>query len=232
MNESSVTTNPTSATSGAFPVPLRPARKRRRPALSCVQCRRRKVKCDRKLPCTQCSQYDNTTCVYDDPEVLARKRESYSINLGPHNTSSSLLPNKSNSIHNLRESILLATQPTSTPSAAETRSQSASVSLGAPLLPEHVQPYQQDQQASASPSGVLTPQSEPSVQELKDRVRKLEAIVSRSLNYGQSLTENDANVSTTNVPKLRGNIDKTRFFGMSHWMNTYDEVWCARTNSE
>jgi hypothetical protein len=29
-------------------------RKRRRPAVACTECRRRKVKCDRSLPCTSC----------------------------------------------------------------------------------------------------------------------------------------------------------------------------------
>lgn len=220
MNESSVTTKPTTATSGDFSVllpPVRPPRKRHRPALSCVQCRRRKVKCDRKLPCTQCSQYNNTTCVYDDPEVLARNRESRSTN----SASSTLPANQSNGIQKSRESTLFNTSPTSSPPAPESRSQLGSVSWGAPPLLERVR---SEQQLSESSVGAVTPQSEPSVQELKERVRKLEAIVSRSLNYGQSLNENDANISTTNVPKLRGNIDKTRFFGMSHWMNTYDEV--------
>lgn len=32
----------------------RPCRRRRRPALSCLECRRRKIKCDRENPCGQC----------------------------------------------------------------------------------------------------------------------------------------------------------------------------------
>lgn len=31
-----------------------PAKKRRRPALSCEQCRRRKIRCDRNVPCSHC----------------------------------------------------------------------------------------------------------------------------------------------------------------------------------
>jgi hypothetical protein len=199
--------------------PVRPPRKRRRPALSCVQCRRRKVKCDRKLPCTQCSQYNNTTCVYDDPKVLARNKESPPTNPGTHNTSSTLLANQSNGIQKSRESALFNTSLTSSPPAPESRTRLGSVSWGAPPLVERVR-----SELSESSVGAVAPQSEPSVQELKERVRKLETIISRSLNYGQGLNENDPNMSTMNVPKLRGNIDKTRFFGMSHWMNTYDEV--------
>src|SRR4051812_43948234 len=33
-----------------------PPRKRRRPAVSCTQCRRRKIKCDRSIPCNNCTK--------------------------------------------------------------------------------------------------------------------------------------------------------------------------------
>ncbi|KAF4211154.1 hypothetical protein CNMCM5878_003094 [Aspergillus fumigatiaffinis] len=38
-------------------------RRRRRPALSCRECRRRKIKCDQNNPCAQCSRH-KTRCVY------------------------------------------------------------------------------------------------------------------------------------------------------------------------
>ncbi|KAH2005549.1 hypothetical protein KXV97_004416, partial [Aspergillus fumigatus] len=44
--------------------PTEPIRKRRRPALSCVECRRRKVKCDRNSPCGQCRAHKSTACTY------------------------------------------------------------------------------------------------------------------------------------------------------------------------
>lgn len=40
-------------------------RKRRRPALSCEQCRRRKVRCDREMPCGPCSKaHPELECEY------------------------------------------------------------------------------------------------------------------------------------------------------------------------
>ena len=42
-----------------------PPRKRRRPALSCFECRRRKIKCDRNQPCNQCVQSRVPRCSYD-----------------------------------------------------------------------------------------------------------------------------------------------------------------------
>ncbi|KAL1964154.1 hypothetical protein VTN77DRAFT_7242 [Rasamsonia byssochlamydoides] len=42
-------------------------RRRRRPQLSCVLCRRRKVKCNRELPCDQCYKLSKgRSCVYTD----------------------------------------------------------------------------------------------------------------------------------------------------------------------
>lgn len=40
--------------SPASTAPPRPVRRRQRAALTCLECRRRKVKCDRKHPCRQC----------------------------------------------------------------------------------------------------------------------------------------------------------------------------------
>ena len=43
--------------------PPQPARKRRRPAVVCAECRRRKIACDRKSPCGQCALH-NVECIY------------------------------------------------------------------------------------------------------------------------------------------------------------------------
>ncbi|OJK04738.1 hypothetical protein ASPACDRAFT_49133 [Aspergillus aculeatus ATCC 16872] len=56
------------ASSGLHYVPIsqqQPAqpRRRRRPALACRECRRRKIKCDHKIPCAQCRRH-GTSCLY------------------------------------------------------------------------------------------------------------------------------------------------------------------------
>jgi hypothetical protein len=210
------------ASSGGFGLvdgPIRTPRKRRRPALSCVQCRRRKVKCDRKLPCTQCSQYNNATCKYDDPEVAAQGR--YSVPQTLHNTSSISPLNHNHGLPNSRESNLFNIPNTSAPLGFESRSPSSSVPW---MSAVPVEDHRSEQHASESLGGVGTPQPDTSVQELKERVRKLEAMIASSSNYTPRPNENNSSMSVSNIPKLRGNIEKTRFFGMSHWMNAYDEV--------
>lgn len=50
--------------------PTEPPRKRRRPALSCFECRRRKIKCDRNYPCNHCVQSKIQNCNYS-PDAAA-----------------------------------------------------------------------------------------------------------------------------------------------------------------
>ncbi|KAE8383732.1 hypothetical protein BDV26DRAFT_250687 [Aspergillus bertholletiae] len=55
--------------------PSKPAKKRRRPAYSCTECRRRKVRCDRTQPCNQCSKQDVAfACTYEEHPRTAPKR--------------------------------------------------------------------------------------------------------------------------------------------------------------
>ncbi|KAI1134740.1 hypothetical protein F5Y05DRAFT_406335 [Hypoxylon sp. FL0543] len=57
-------------------------RRRRRPALSCVSCRRSKIRCDRNLPCGACVRSKHRTCVYE-PQGPLRQSDISSIAVGP-----------------------------------------------------------------------------------------------------------------------------------------------------
>jgi hypothetical protein len=46
-----------------------PAKKRRRPALACRQCRRRKVRCDQNKPCNNCTKSRIADCTYPQNHV-------------------------------------------------------------------------------------------------------------------------------------------------------------------
>ncbi|KAI1471652.1 putative C6 transcription factor [Daldinia caldariorum] len=41
-------------------------RRRRRPPISCVLCRRRKVRCNRETPCSNCLRSKNASCIYEN----------------------------------------------------------------------------------------------------------------------------------------------------------------------
>ncbi|KAI5457834.1 hypothetical protein BGZ63DRAFT_364201 [Mariannaea sp. PMI_226] len=51
--------------------PLQPIQKRRRVTRACDECRRKKIKCDGKQPCTHCSVY-SYECTYDKPSNRRR----------------------------------------------------------------------------------------------------------------------------------------------------------------
>jgi hypothetical protein len=59
-----------------------PVKRRRRPALSCVECRVRKVKCDREKPCGACTRIKSVTCTYRPmrPGIRPQSTEATSAN--------------------------------------------------------------------------------------------------------------------------------------------------------
>ncbi|KAJ6007769.1 hypothetical protein N7540_011745 [Penicillium herquei] len=64
-------------------------RKRRRPALSCEQCRRRKVRCDREMPCGPCTKiHPSLKCLYvkEGKAVLEARVESSALDEDEENS--------------------------------------------------------------------------------------------------------------------------------------------------
>ncbi|KAF2139724.1 uncharacterized protein K452DRAFT_64661 [Aplosporella prunicola CBS 121167] len=61
----------TTTTSAAAPRPSVPMQKRRRVTRACDECRRKKIKCDGKQPCTHCTVY-SYECTYDQPSNRRR----------------------------------------------------------------------------------------------------------------------------------------------------------------
>ncbi len=205
--------------SGDFTVPIRPPRKRRRPALSCTECRRRKVRCDQKIPCTQCTKSKHAECKFD-PDATPKARES------ANPTTSKLLPNETFDSPMTRGTNSLNPQVAAT-LVSDIRYPTVNVSNEVAQLNDYPAPEQQVFPLSASRSN---PQEQQNVQELKDRVRQLETMVSCIINPDQGSAE--SNSDATNVfPRLKGSTHKARFFTMSHWMNTKKEVCCMKDDT-
>ncbi|KAL4765480.1 uncharacterized protein BDW70DRAFT_168767 [Aspergillus foveolatus] len=64
---------------------LKPGKQRRRPKVSCMLCRTRKIKCNRERPCSNCLRSRTGTCVY---EILDHSSFSFSQQLTPSPESS------------------------------------------------------------------------------------------------------------------------------------------------
>ncbi|KAI9645554.1 hypothetical protein NHQ30_006296 [Ciborinia camelliae] len=195
------------------PPPSQP-RKRRRPALSCIQCRRRKIKCDRNMPCGQCISSKTSACQYSSDPAPQSKRPRVNGNgqypatpstVGHDSPQSTTNPSPGFGAGGVTESVTNRIPLVSTNFWADRT----------PVVEEGPVPVQG--QAIVAPQ--KTP--DPSVQALLDRVHKLEQIISDS----ETLNDGPTIISSSYVkgPSLRGSLSKTRFFGQSHWMNSFEQ---------
>jgi hypothetical protein len=201
---------PPSTTSGP------PPRKRRRPALSCEQCRKRKIKCDRLYPCDHCIQ-SKTICNYSSDNAVAHALEVASTT---------------------ETGITFPSRPKKNPSSITSSSHQSSdttspkaITLSEGLISSHQSPNTDtDFDDSTSREALLK------------RIQSLEQKLIRHEREGQD-EENVHNnfnnvknlffggISNTEIlpdtfegKNLRGTVSKTRFFGQSHWMYSYGAV--------
>lgn len=196
-------------------------RKRRRPALACEQCRRRKLRCDRNFPCAPCKRSrESLTCSYSPSQ------ENASISIG--GASSEAISRR---IEGRKRSFASAF--------------STEESINAGHLGESVDPD-------------APPQTAQIIEDLQQRIRQLEAVVSsgraadqipagldpsrasttparstiyqpNSTGQGYSLQSEPRRVSenpsiTHPILRLRASSQKTKLFGANHWVNTATQV--------
>jgi hypothetical protein len=193
----------------AEPEPVRAApsqRKRRRPALSCAECRRRKIKCDRNIPCTPCKLAKSATCTYS-PEGLARKGHGVLHDVSSTTTSTAHPSlDHNHSPDNLFDILNLN----------KVRLDFNDITHGSDLdhqTSEH-QHTSPTQSTSSSRGGH-------DVKGLLDRVQKLESMLA-SASIGQRTKPQI--FSHDPAKDLRGSLVKTRWFGPSHWMHAFVQV--------
>jgi Fungal Zn(2)-Cys(6) binuclear cluster domain len=185
--------------------PPPPPRKRRRPALSCEQCRKRKIKCDRNYPCTQCLQSKTAECSYSaDSPVRATGHVSTSTGFSSIQNGISM-PNRARNAPSAPSSTKLSSDGTSPTAMASSGSTQIS-SWGSPTAEAHMD-------ETSSPKALV------------DRVQKLESIFLAD-NGNRSMESNIffPKLESSRELRLRGTYSKTRFFGQSHWMYSFGMV--------
>ncbi|KAI1452506.1 hypothetical protein F4805DRAFT_472371 [Annulohypoxylon moriforme] len=192
---------------------LKADRRRRRPALSCVSCRRSKIRCDRNLPCGACVRSKHKTCVYE-PQGLSRHSDILPGPVGPH-------------------------QPTDTLPSINSETNVSPVASGSTHA-HHSDGSHQDHSihsiTGSTPVDSTSPQAHESsfdVRSLLDRISDLERRLEESTEH-RSNPKNGKRASAT-VPETvatypsylagelhtmnRSVMTKTRYLGQSHWMN-------------
>jgi Fungal Zn(2)-Cys(6) binuclear cluster domain len=172
-------------------------RKRRRPALSCVQCRQRKVRCDRGFPCGPCVRSRTSlelACFYEDS-----KRHSQSAST-------------ENVSHSLRPEHLVPRQETSISLPSnDGESERAAASQGQRSIEDLQQRIFQLEETVA--------------RSVNSRGNFAQASIPNEGHHHPN-TDRSVGLQPLKAPapRLRSSIDKTKVFSASHWVHIAELV--------
>ena len=182
-------------TRGVVPTPL----KRRRPALSCAECRRRKVKCDRANPCDPCKKFKSPTCTYG-PNRLQLNSHNDHVSISISSPSPSL--NRNCTGDSNTDGIEAA--PVRPDSSSALHNNTVGTSEQLRLGIQHVQTGQSDNA------------------DLIHRIERLEQSLSSARIIGKVV---DNETSKNGSPsRLKGTMLKNRYFGHGHWISAIAQV--------
>lgn len=192
----------------------RQPRRRRRPALSCLECRRRKIKCDRNDPCAHCVSA-KTYCTYKscDPGPIVQQQLQRHISQRP--------------TQDLSDSV--ATSPAQAPRISVTRPPTENVHL--PSRTQAATAEQENTTDSNSPSLNCPQDGEPQLWSLLQRGQKPEETPASSPIHGLTETGRHILAQRTGLRDSQIILNKTRILGWSHWMGTAPEVQCASSRA-
>jgi hypothetical protein len=185
-----------------------PAKRRRRPALSCVECRTRKVRCDRNKPCGACTRVRSSTCTFRPQRAGVRARSPAVASASASGSS------EQDQGHSAR--------PSPHPSAPTNEFDAIINRYVAPgIFGEHGQPRLHPlpvDRPSLRPNARTAPEDPALIGCLLDRIRSLER---------QNGTPESRPTSTEVFSRHDsgpGQFLKSKFYGQSHWMNAIEPV--------
>jgi len=207
------------------------SRKRRRPAVVCTECRRRKIACDLNAPCAQCMQH-NSACTYDTPdhELRAGRRTRAAAALAPHCNS--------NSDTTVPEAAPLSTA--SNPKTSAFFQPSVGICGNSALRPAYAIGSGGVNGIQAAPSDLQQSVAGPTVNgtNLPNLSAGSDVPAAAVLTYdlgpdGRANTSVETASSPSAVVahtrhRLNGRFDKSRLFGQSHWMTSLLNVRILR----
>lgn len=183
-------------------------RRRRRPAVACVECRRRKIRCDRKVPCDPCS-HSNAACTYSanyasngisHGSYLSNSTARSSYRVIGHESQ----PNTANlpSFAELDTTVCQRPIFSNWGSCGESR-------------PDNRLGLESDAGVFAIHSPLITP----------EKVREdPQNLVQMSSGSACAYLDGFAKPSQTPGDDHKRNPLKTRFHGQSHWLHTFEQV--------
>lgn len=182
-----------------------PQKRRRRPALACEQCRRRKIKCDRNIPCNNCTKSKIPACSYAPTHIPASRAKKKATQATSSDNSASV------------RTILPA--PT-IPSQEELHAEDLFdfTGFGQTGALKSSDPSPQNVPSSTAGSTSSVPRS--NVEQLTHRVHHLEEKLAKvvTISNEDASPYSSSQRDSESLPS-NGTVSKTRYFGRSHWMN-------------
>lgn len=201
----------------------KPDKRRRRPALACVACRRSKVRCDRNMPCGACVRSKHKTCVFEPAPTKANSRNP-GVTAGPGPVPSGHVSGESRfPISPAASSQAPSVIDTSTASFDERGASGHGLEL-----------VKEGDEFTSNCAGSQAAGAH-DVDSLLLRVKELE----RQLEAARVASQSNARFEAPKVPDMsearvttyptyltddihtmnKSVMSKTRYFGQSHWMN-------------
>lgn len=187
-------------------------RKRRRPALACDRCRRRKIKCDRRPSCSHCVRTGfGSSCTYVSGDqvgaTVARDHDE------------SIKDYSSNSQHSGYDDGHMSPTFSIGSSPAENELHESFWDVCA--LPEGEACWQ----GPKEPVGLVIDHSDGSggAQALQQRVRQLEQKLA-SVNKAQASKNTQASAASQDDERVKGTIWQSSLLGRSHWSSSVNNV--------
>ncbi|KAK3904905.1 Acetamidase regulatory protein [Staphylotrichum tortipilum] len=188
-----------------------PERRRRRPAVSCILCRKRKIRCDRATPCSNCAKSKPATCSYRDPPLPR------AVGAHPDPPAASPPPRS----RRPQQGSFGDTRSRQT--RAPERGSDVTTSLNAPLTPNPdfsrchtIAPPPRQVAASSAPSSANTPVS---------TFTRTSRVETQTVNIsGNFYFHSEHRLASEAGAVTRSVTHKTRLFGQSHSLNDIFEV--------
>lgn len=185
-----------------------PVKKRRRPPLSCEQCRKRKIKCDRSYPCNNCAKSNTETCTYAPTQIPKSRRR-------PGRNKARASPPEANSA------------PVSLRPAGYADFGGVLPTTGATLLetPDSEQFHRTSVWQPLRASSATKPASSGAAGSRGSVGANQSHAAVNGAEYGTEFESGHANNAAGEqqpsqyTPPPKGSISKGRYFGQSHWMN-------------
>ncbi|KAL6879049.1 hypothetical protein J3F83DRAFT_276830 [Trichoderma novae-zelandiae] len=194
-------------------------RRRRRPAISCALCRKRKLRCNRERPCSNCIRSKAETCVYENHHLGDQPGPSPAQSQVGVFSVDSQTQTQAHSSSSSPSTVLRARSAASNPSSRN---------LISPLTPKSQEdPVTLSEGSTAGPSGRNTSQvaTEPPPRstdaspgsDFLSGASHITGGIIRSIHFHRE----DNPVDSASPSLIRNVTHKTRFFGQTHWINVF-----------